>query len=161
MVQEGTPADHMTHSPMALGLVLHLDFASSLQTPRVRGSRALLSSLYPGPWYFKTICCHCFLVFLKKLGLPWSHLLYQRAEATKITGVWIQEIKNSVERELENMSSFKQPFSGLQFIDSNKSRMSDYMNENLFSKWQLLQGHYFVNSNNRNTFLLDSKERIC
>lgn len=42
-------------------------------------------------------------------------------------------------------------FLALQFIDLNKSCMPDYMNENLFSKRQLLGGHYFVNNNNRNT----------
>lgn len=61
--------------------------------------------------------------------------------------VRIHEIKNSTERVLESVNSFKQPFSGLQFTDSSKSCMSNDMNENLFSKRQLLRGHYFVNNN--------------
>lgn len=97
---------------------------------------------------------------LEKMSFIWSHLLYQRVEATKIPGVWIREIKDSAERDLENVNSLKQPFSGPPFIDSNESCMSDYRNENIFSKRRLLQGHYLVNSN-RNICLLYSKKRIC
>ena len=80
------PADHVTHLPMAPGLVLLLGFALSLQTPRVQCRPVFRSCQDPGPWSFMPICCHCFVVFLEKIGLTWSPLLYRRAEATEITG---------------------------------------------------------------------------
>ena len=72
------------------------------------------------------------------MGLTWSHLFYQRAETTKIAGVGIQELKNSLKENEKMCIHLSRSFSGPQFIDSNKSCVPDYMNENLFSKRQLL-----------------------
>lgn len=92
----------------------------------------------------------------------WFALSKSRGKSNTDHGVMNPgEIINNLKRELEHVNSFKQPFSGLQFIDSNTSCMSNCMNENLFSKRQLLWGHNFVNNNNRNTFLLNSEKRIC
>lgn len=61
------------------------------------------------------------------MGLTWSHLFNQRAEATKITGGGGEESERwrTALKENEKMCThFKPSFSGPQFIDSNKSCMS-------------------------------------
>lgn len=155
--QQGTSARNRT---CGLGCTsMHLDFTSFLQT--LPAQKGLTAVTVP-----RAVVIHFWLLLL---GLSWedgSHIVSfalskSGGKSSKDHRAWIQEIKNSLERELENVNPVKQPSSGPRFIDSNKSCMSNYMNENLFSKRQLLWGHCFVNNNNRNAFMLDSKKRIC
>lgn len=74
----------MIRSPRAgAGLSLYLDWSSispnspkSMQT----GPSAVTE---PGTFVIYSCLSPLLLVFLEKMGLPWSHLLYQRAAATK------------------------------------------------------------------------------
>lgn len=82
--QEGTSAGCVIHSPTAGAsrccTLVCLISPNSRRSVQIGPSAVTL----PGPF---VICSHLLpllLVVLEKMGLPWSHLLYQRAKATKI-----------------------------------------------------------------------------